>query len=608
MSPKANTKIELLSPAGNYESGIAAINCGADAVYIGAPKFGARAAAGNSIKDIERLINYAHKYWAKVYITVNTLLYDNELTEAEKLIKQVYDIGADAVIIQDFGIMGMNLPPIPLFASTQTHNTNVEKVNFLEQSGFSRVILARELSLEQIKEIKQHSNIDLEFFIHGALCVCYSGQCYFSLATTGRSANRGECSQPCRMMYDLIDSEGTVIAKDKYLLSLKDLNLSAYLYELMDAGITSFKIEGRLKDINYVKNVTAYYRERIDTLLGNNLPFSKASSGKVKLFFTPDPEKTFNRGYTDYFVNGRNPSISSFNSPKSLGKELGRITALHKDCFEIKTAEKISNGDGLCFFNRAKELSGMSVNKIEGKKIYPNEMKDLKAGVTIYRNSDHQFEKSLAGKYAERKIDIDIYVSEENEQISISANDEDNNNIAFEWQVTKEPAQNADTAESNLRKQLTKSGDSIFSISNLYIRLNKPYFFPLSVINELRRNIFSRLEEERGKNRPKDKSISRENRINFPLSEMDYRGNVTNSKAQRFFTGVGVKSIEKGLELQRNLNNKIVMTCRYCIKNELGLCPFETKTKYKEPFYLADKNKKYELIFDCKKCEMSVIF
>jgi 23S rRNA 5-hydroxycytidine C2501 synthase len=610
LTAKTNTKLELLSPAKDYTGGVAAINCGADAVYIGAPKFGARAMAGNSLKDIEQLIQYAHRYWVKTYITVNTLLFDNELSEAEKLISQLYEIGADAIIVQDFGVLEMNLPPIPLFASTQTNNASVEKVSFLEQAGFNRVILARELSLEQISTIKQHTNIDLEFFIHGALCVCYSGQCYFSFAVNGRSANRGECSQPCRMMYDLIDSEGKVVVKDKYLLSLKDLNLSMYLYELIDAGVTSFKIEGRLKDINYIKNVTAYYRERIDSLLNNNLPLVKSSSGKVKLFFTPDLYKTFNRGYTNYFINGKNSSMSSFNSQKSLGKEIGKVTALHKDCFEIKTGEKISNGDGLCFFNRAKELSGLSVNKTEGKKIYPNEMKDLSIGTIIYRNNDHMFEKTLAGKYAERKIYADIYISEKNGQILINANDEDNNSISFEWQVEKEPAQNAEIADFNLRKQITKSGNSIFSVTNLYIHFEKPYFFPLSIINELRRNIFLKLEEERNKNRPAELRNNAQNKIHFNTAAINYRGNVTNKKSIEFYNNAGVQSIEKGLELQHNFENKTLMTCKFCIKNELGICPLETKTtgKFKEPLYLADKNKKYKLIFDCNKCEMSVIF
>jgi len=303
-------KLELLSPAKDLDCSIAAINCGADAVYIGAPKYGARIAVGNSIEDITALVNYAHKFRAKVYVTVNTILYEEELEEVQKLIHQLYEISVDAIIIQDMGILEMDLPPIPLFASTQAHNYSVDKIKFLEQTGIQRIILARELSLKQIKEIRNNTQVDLEFFIHGALCVCFSGQCYFSYVTTGRSANRGECSQPCRMLYSLEDAEGNTILRDKYLLSLKDLNLSAHLRELIDAGITSFKIEGRLKDISYVRNVTAFYRQKLDEIIASDNSLSKSSCGKVYSGFTPDINKTFNRGYTDYFISGRKKEIA----------------------------------------------------------------------------------------------------------------------------------------------------------------------------------------------------------------------------------------------------------------------------------------------------------
>ena len=610
MGGKKNIILELLSPAKDFESGAAAINCGADAVYIGAPKYGARSAAGNSIADIEKLIIYAHRYWAKVYVTVNTLLYDNELDDVQSLIRRLYNIGADAVIIQDLSILQMDLPPIPLFASTQTHNTSPEKIKFLEQAGFSRVILARELSLEQIKEIKQQSNIDLEFFVHGALCVCYSGQCYFSLASTGRSANRGECSQPCRMLYDLVDSDGKVIIKDKYLLSLKDLNLSLYLNDLVESGITSFKIEGRLKDINYVKNVTAYYRQRIDSLINDNTAYNKSSSGKIKLFFTPDPERSFNRGFTDYFIQENKGHKSSFNSPKSLGKEIDRIISLHKDYFEIDTREKLVNGDGLCFFNKEKELTGLSINKVEGRRVYPNEMPFIPRSALIYRNHDHDFEKQLSGRYAERKIDAEIILSEKQGRIKISAVDEDNNRINFEWEIEKQPAQKPEKAIENLRSQLLKTGDSIFIFTKVGINLPIPYFFPLSAINDLRRTIIEKLETERSKNRPAEKRIVPKENLPVIDEQLDYTGNVTNKKALEFYSAAGAKKVEPGLELQTGFKNKVLMTCKYCIKNELDICPLKQNThpEYREPFYLIDKNKKYRLRFDCKKCEMSLLF
>jgi putative protease len=604
-----NTGIELLSPAKDFESGIAAINCGADAVYIGAHKYGARSAAGNSLKDIAMLIKYAHIYHANVYVTINTLLYDNELDDVQKLISQLYDAGADAVIIQDFAILQMDLPPIPLFASTQTNNTSPEKIKFIEQTGFSRVILARELSLEQIKKIRSKSSIGLEFFVHGALCVCYSGQCYFSFAKTGRSANRGECSQPCRMIYNLVDAGGNVIVKDKYLLSLKDLNLSLYLNDLIDAGITSFKIEGRLKDINYVKNITAYYRQKLDAILEQKAGFSKTSSGKVKLFFQPDPEKSFNRGFTDYFLNGNNPSISSFNSPKSLGKYLGEIISVHKDYFEINTTEKIVNGDGLCFFNDEEELTGMNINKVDGKHIYPNEMPELPLKTRIFRNSDHEFEKNLSSKYAERKISADIKITENNNIISILAVDEDNNRIEFGWDVEKQASLKPEKAFESFRSQLLKTGNSFFSFSKIEIDLRQSYFFPLSVVNNLRRKIILELEMERMRNHPRRERKPASKDLHLPNNKMDYRGNVTNIKALEFYGGAGVSEIEPGMELQNNFTGKVLMTCKYCIKNELGICPVKqgNKAEYKEPLYLIDKNKRYRLHFDCKKCEMSIL-
>lgn len=356
-------ELELLSPAKDLATGIAAINCGADAVYIGAPKFGARAAVGNSLSDIKQLINYAHQFRAKVYITINTLLYDDELAEAEALIKQCYDIGTDAVIIQDMGIFEMGIPPIPKFASTQTNNYSVDQIKFLESVGVQRIILARELSLEQIKEIRNATTVDLEFFVHGALCVSFSGQCYMSCALTGRSANRGECAQPCRMLYTLEDADGNVIVKDKYLLSLKDLNLSNRIEDLIDAGITSFKIEGRLKDTVYVKNVTAHYRQTIDDVMKRKDGFVRSSSGKSIINFTSDPAKSFNRGFTNYLVDGKSGDNSSFNSQKSIGKYLGDVTKTGNDFITINTKEKIVNGDGLCYFDKDDVLQGFKKNK-----------------------------------------------------------------------------------------------------------------------------------------------------------------------------------------------------------------------------------------------------
>ncbi|MCL1867613.1 MAG: U32 family peptidase, partial [Paludibacter sp.] len=381
-------KIELLSPAKNLECALAAINCGADAVYIGAVAFGARAAAGNSIADIEKLTNYAHKFCAKVYLTLNTILTDNELRDAEKLSWQVYDAGVDALIIQDMGLLMCDLPPLPLHASTQTDNRTLEKVQFLQQNGFSRVVLARELSLRQIADIKKNTNIELEVFVGGALCVSYSGQCYISAAACGRSANCGQCAQYCRLSYDLVDGKGNKILKNKYLLSLKDLDLSQNLPDLIKSGVSSLKIEGRLKSVDYVKNTTAFYRKKLDEIFEKDSNFCAASSGKTRLFFSPDLEKTFRRSATTYFINGRQNSMIQANTPKSTGEYLGKITFVSNNYFQIKTEKKLNNGDGLCFFTQNDELQGFRINKTENNKIFPQQMPDLSVGTQIFRNQD----------------------------------------------------------------------------------------------------------------------------------------------------------------------------------------------------------------------------
>ncbi|MDD2279742.1 MAG: U32 family peptidase, partial [Bacteroidales bacterium] len=384
-------KVELLSPVKNLEVGIAAINHGADAVYIGFKQFGARAAAGNSLVDIERLVKYAHLFNAKVYVTLNTILYDNELDEVQALINTLYLIGVDAIIIQDMGILEMDLPPIALHASTQAHNKSIEKIKFLEQVGISRVVLARELSIADIEQISAKSNIELEVFIHGALCVSYSGQCYLSHAITGRSANRGECAQPCRSTYDLVDEHGNIIAKNKHLISLKDLNQSQNIPALLEAGVTSLKIEGRLKDIDYVKNITAHYRKIIDSVLATDKNYKNASSGKVSLSFMPDPERTFNRGYSTYFANNRGKGLASLNTQKSIGKKLGKVTSSAEGWFEIDGNEVISNNDGLCYFSNDENLIGVKVNNVVGKRIQLNGKEAISIGTTIFRNYDHRF-------------------------------------------------------------------------------------------------------------------------------------------------------------------------------------------------------------------------
>ncbi|MBI9054156.1 MAG: U32 family peptidase [Bacteroidales bacterium] len=604
-------KIELLAPAKNLESGIAAINYGADAVYIGSPKFGARAAAGNSLEDIKALTDYAHKFYSKVYVTLNTILFDDELEEAQKTIHQLYEIGADAVIIQDMGILEMDLPPIPLFASTQTNNYTADKVKFLEDIGIQRVILARELSLNQIKEIKSKTNVDLEFFVHGALCVSYSGQCYFSHAIEKGSANRGACAQACRAYYSLIDNKGEVIIKDKHLLSLKDLNLSDNIHDLLDAGVSSFKIEGRLKDIDYIKNITSYYRKKIDEALARRDGLKKSSSGKIYLDFTADPEKTFNRGYTDYFVNKRNKDIASPNTQKSIGKKIGKVKSIpeNKNFFIIESKEKLDNGDGICFFDNQGRLQGTQVNKTDNNKIFPDNLRNIEIGTEIYRNFDINFTKQLSSSKTERKIFAIFSIVETEKGIAIQAFDEDNNQVYFEHELEKTIATNPERAFENIQKQFTKSGDSIFKITEVKTEFEQALFFPMSELNNLRRKALELLEIERVKNYSRESFQIEKTDIPYINEKVDYKENISNKLSKEFYKRHGIKDIENAFEIQSDFSNKEIMITKHCIKYQIGACEkFEKNpTKFSEPLFLEDNNRKYKLEFDCKNCQMKVL-
>ncbi len=540
---KNKTAIELLAPAKDLECGMAAINSGADAVYIGAPKFSARSAAGNSLADIEKLISYAHKYWVKVYIALNTILFDNELESARKIIRSVYDSGADGLIIQDMGLLEMDIPPIPLIASTQTHNYEIDKIQFLERVGFQRVILARELSLKQIEEIRSKTEIELEFFVHGALCVCYSGQCYLSEATQGRSANRGECAQPCRLPYTLTDAGGSVIADNKYLLSLKDLNLSREIPALLKAGITAFKIEGRLKDVEYVKNITAFYRNRIDKALTGDM--QRASSGTVISEFTPDPGKTFNRGFTTYFIHKRSKENLS-RSPKSIGVLIGKVLHVGKDFFKLDGTELLSNGDGICFFDELDLLHGTNINTVDGGKIYPASMEGITAGMEIYRNHDHQFIKTLNQGKANRRISASIEFFELKNGYSLKAKDK--NGIAAEYVCLCKniKAEKPDKAEAAVKNQLSKSGESIYEISEIRIHWEEPMFLPVAVLNDMRRELLKRLDAERVKAYPRKIQEIVPTEIPYPQKNLDYRANVVNEKAKEFYKRHGVELVDAG--------------------------------------------------------------
>ncbi|MDR1886985.1 MAG: U32 family peptidase, partial [Prevotellaceae bacterium] len=559
--------IELLAPAKNRESGEAAINHGADAVYIGGNKFGARETAGNSLSDIEQLCGYARKYFAKVYLTLNTILYDNELEQAREMVVRAYNVGCDAVIVQDMALLEMDLPPIPLFASTQTDNYLPEKVKFLQDIGFKRVILARELSLKQIAEIRKSTAIELESFVHGSLCVSYSGRCYLSEVLSSRSANRGTCAQLCRLPFDLYNDRGVKIAKDKHLLSLKDLNMSGCLEDLMAAGITSFKIEGRLKDISYVKNITAYYRSCIDKILDKSDNYGKASSGQVHLFFNPDPERSFSRGFTTYFAKDRQRGLNA-GTAKSSGKFCGTVVSVTGRSFVIDNTDSLANGDGICFFDNSGKLSGTRVNSVNENTITPLSMKDISAGTKIFRNSDRLFDKKLAGKSAVRKIHADIFIEVSEKNIRITAKDEDGVNAEISIPHSMEKALNKSKIRNTVIEQFGKTGDDIFDFQ--ISCQDCEYFFPVSCINAWRRQLIHALASERQKRYRRRESKIVPSDISYITDEIDFTANVSNSLAEQFYRRHGVRKIEKAVET--GTVPKRLMYNKYCIKFELGMC------------------------------------
>lgn len=600
--------IELLAPAKNLECGIEAINHGADAVYIGAPRFGARAAAGNSIEDIKALVEHAHLYNARIYVTVNTILHDEELPETEKMIWELYRAGVDALIIQDMGITRLNLPPIALHASTQMDNRTPEKVKFLSDIGFRQVVLARELSLDEIKKI--HDSCPetlLEVFIHGALCVSYSGQCYVSQACYGRSANRGECAQFCRLAFDLIDSNGKTIEQNKHLLSLKDMNQSDNLEALLDAGATSLKIEGRLKDVSYVKNVTAYYRQKLDAIFKYRKEYVRASSGTVKTTFTPQLDKSFSRGFTDYFLRGRNPGIFSFSTPKSLGEEVGTVKEIRGNYFTVAGVKSFSNGDGLCYIDDNGRLQGFRVNRVENNKLFPQDMPRLKPKTRLYRNFDQEFEKLMQKKSAERKMAVDICLTENNFGFTLSLTDEDDNSVSLTLQRAKEPARTPQT--DNLRNQLGKLGNTPFEAKDIKIDLSDNWFIPSSELSELRRNAVEKLLEVRRINYRREVFRMKETKSKFPVSTLTYLGNVMNSSAAEFYKNHGVLKVMPAFEKEQP-KDAVLMFCKHCIRYSMGWCPVHHKVRspFREPYYLVSSDgRRFRLEFDCKQCQMKVL-
>jgi len=663
--------LELLAPAKTATIGREAILHGADAVYIGGPSFGARDKAGNSIEEIAELVNFAHRFHAKIYVTLNTILHDSELESARKLAHDCYDIGVDALIVQDMGLLELDLPPIDLHASTQCDIRTPEKARFLADVGFSQLVLARELTIEEIKAVRAAVPADtvIEHFIHGALCVAYSGQCYISHAHTGRSANRGDCSQACRLPYTLQDAKGQIVAFEKHLLSVKDNNQSDNLRALIDAGVRSFKIEGRYKDAPYVKNITGHYRQLLDEILNERPELHAASSGKTKLLFTPNPDKTFHRGATDYFAQGRKADIGAFDTPTFVGLELGTVTQVGDKWFEMESNEDLANSDGLNYLHK-REVIGLQANVVEHKgnvwRVFPNEpmhtLTGLRVGLAISRNRDHAWEMTLNKKSAERKIGVSATFAETADGFALTLQDEDGIVATSIAAFEKQPAKNPADAEDSVREQLARFGNTDFELrsttpvpspargrglgrgqpsderhplphpsptsgrgesahhagensESITIHWTQPWFVPSSLANKLRREAVEKLEASRLAAYTRlPRKAAAEPPAQYPEETLSYLANVYNSAAQAFYVRHGVKLVEAAYEAHKEAGEVPLMITRHCIRYSLSLCPKQAKGVIgvqgqvrAEPMTLINGSEKLRLEFDCRKCEMHVM-
>ena len=621
--------LELLAPARDADIGIAAVNHGADAVYIGGPSFGARAQAANAIADIARLVEHAHRYHARVFVTLNTILADNELEPARRQIQQLYDAGVDALIVQDMGLLELDLPPIQLHASTQCDIRTPEKARFLQDVGFSQIVLARELDLKQIAAVREALRPDtvLEYFVHGALCVAYSGQCYISHAHTGRSANRGDCSQACRLPYQVLDMEGRVVAHDKHVLSMKDNNQSAHLDALVDAGVRSFKIEGRYKDMGYVKNITAHYRKLLDELIERRPEFARSSSGRTTFTFTPDPNQNFNREFTDYFVGGRKQDIGAFDTPKNPGLPIGHVTKRGDKWVELETddpATVLNNGDGLCYYTLQKDLAGLAINRAEkvGEsiwRVFPKDpmasFKDLRAGTALNRNRDMNWMRMLDKTSSERRIGVWLRLDETADGFALTLTDEDGFTATAQVTPPREPAKDADRATASLHEHLGKLGATCFESRGLALELTQPWFIPASALNGLRRDAIAALEAARAAAyvRP-PRAAAIEPPVAYPEDTLSYLGNVFNHKARDFYARHGVKLIAAAYESHEETGEVSLMITKHCVRYSLSLCPKQAKgvtgvqgTVRAAPLTLVNGSEKLTLRFDCKPCEMHVM-
>ncbi|MFG0612192.1 U32 family peptidase [Delftia sp. WSY_14] len=629
-------QLELLSPARDADIGIEAVNHGADAVYIGGPAFGARATAGNDIRDLQRLINHAHRFGSRIFITLNTILRDDELEAARKMAWQIYEAGADALIIQDMGLLELDLPPIQLHASTQTDIRTPEKARFLQDAGLSQIVVARELDLQQIAAVRAATDparTTIEFFVHGALCVAYSGQCYITHAHTGRSANRGDCNQACRLPYEVLDASGRIIAHEKHVLSMKDNNQSDNLRALIDAGVRSFKIEGRYKDMGYVKNITAHYRKLLDEIIEerefSDTPLARSSSGSTTFSFTPDPDQNFNREFTDYFVNGRKDDIGAFDTPKTPGRAIGWVTKVGENFVEIETSSRdteLHNGDGLCYYDLQKELVGLQINRaesVDAKKslwrLFPKDpiagFKDLRKGLEVNRNRDMAWVRTLDKKSSDRRIGLWAELKETPDGFTLTLTDEDGFTATAAIVQEHQAATDAARAEATLREQLGRFGATIFSVHDIGLQLSQPWFVPASALNQLRRDAVAALEAARQAGFVRlPRALPVEPPVPFPEDTLTYLANVYNQKAHDFYIKHGVKVIDAAYESKEEEGEVSLMITKHCVRFSMSLCPKQAKgvigvkgTIKAEPLQLINGKEKLTLRFDCKPCEMHVV-
>lgn len=605
------TSIELLSPARDLACGKAAVDHGADAVYIGAPRFGARQSASNSVEDIAELCKYAHRFGVRVYVTLNTILYDDELHETERLAWELYRVGVDAFIVQDMSLLRLNMPPVPLHGSTQMDNRTVDKAQWLNRHGISQIVLARELTLHEISAIHRAvPNVIIEAFVHGALCVSYSGRCYASQFCFQRSANRGACAQFCRLPFTLIDAEGREIMREKHPLSLRDMNRSEQLEVMMNAGVRSFKIEGRLKDEAYVKNVTAYYRQAIDSILSRRKEFVRASYGTSSFTFKPDLNNSFSRGYTDYFLHGRTPNLASMDTPKSRGPEVGFVKEIRGGCIIVAGSSCFNNGDGLCYMDADGHMKGFRVNRAEGNHLYPAKMPTVRKGDTLWRSYNQQWESVMSGISATRLMHVRWVLEECEVGFLLSAVREDG--VVIKQTFESEHVLARTSQEESIRSVLSKLGDTCYQAKEVEIRFTQPWFVPRSLLAEWRRTVLAQfVQPDRIKETKVFTVQTHDDAINQTCSDIECI-NVSNAEARKFYEHEGFSEIPEAIETRTKIaeEGQTLMTCRYCLRYELGWCPTHqgARSPYREPYYLVSRDgRRFRLKFDCQACQMKVV-